>query len=413
MSSSQHKKSSEEVKKELLKLTKADMTVSNISKLFGKTAVKEITPEGKSVLKVVPPVYNIRMPIHLNAGEYINKTAVDTTVGIFLFNKLMVEGLIDHIVPNGYYNEVINKKSFDRLRNIISQAVMAGKLKVDPNLIDWLRAYEFYGMKLCTVFSPSYTRKLLETDSYITKRKEELLKSEKIESVQDMTRIEDMLVAEAKERLKGDPGMTLFESGARGSFENDYKNMNLMLGPVGVPGKENKFDFVSSNYITGLQKEDIVPAGNTIVNSAYPKAVGTEESGYITKQFYAVYQSITVDEDGTDCGTKECIEIVMNNDNLDMFLYQNIMLQSGRVVTLDPDTAPNYLNKKVRIRTPMFCLSDKCCSVCAGRRPYIMGIKNIGLTAGRIPNTLLNKSMKSFHSSKVKLDVVDINKLLI
>lgn len=409
-----NQKTSEDVKRELLKLTKDDMTVSKITKLFGKTGAREVDPvTNKIKFKMVPPVYDIRMKIHLNANEYINKEAVDTTVGIFLFNKLLVEGLIDHIVPNGYYNEVINKKTFDKLRDIISNAVMAGKLLVDPNLINWLRAYEFYGMKLCTIFSPSYTRKLLETNQEIARKKEELLKNSKIENVQDMTRIEDSLVAEAKEKLKGDPGMTLFNSGARGSFENDYKNINLMLGPVGVPGEEGKFTFVPSNYLTGLQKDDLVAAGNTIVNSAYPKAVGTEQSGYLTKQFYAVYQSITVDEDGTDCGTKECIEIVLTPDNVEMFLYQNIMLQSGRIVTLDPDTKDQYLNKKVKIRTPMFCLSDKCCSVCAGRRPYIMQIKNIGLTAGRISNTFLNKSMKNFHSSKVKLDVVNVDKLLL
>jgi hypothetical protein len=36
-----------------------------------------------------------------------------------------------------------------------------------------------------------------------------------------------------------------------------------------------------------------------------------------------------------------------------------------------------------------------------------------GLTTGRISNTLLNLGMKAFHNSKIKLDVVDIDKLLI
>jgi hypothetical protein len=396
------------IKKDLLKLTKDDLTVSNISKLFGKTTVKK-----KGEFTIIPPKFDTKMPIHLDAGEYINTDDIDTTVGIILFNKLMIEGLVDHIVPGGFYNYVINKKTFSKLLDIISKALMSGKLPVNPNLIQWLKSYEFYSMKACTIFSPSYTRKLLETNEKIAAKKDELLKNTPIRSVQDMTKIEDTIVAMAREELKGDPGMTLFDSGARGSFENDYKNMNLMLGPVGVPGEDGKFELVQSNYIDGLKKEDFVAAGNTVVNSAYPKAVGTEHAGYQTKQFYAVYQSIVVDEDGTDCGTKRGIDIVLTEEVAESFLYQNIMLQSGRIVNLNPDTVPQYLNKKVKIRTPMFCPNDKCCSVCAGKRPYIMDIKNMGLTTGRISNTFLNKSMKAFHQSKVQLDVVDVDKLLL
>lgn len=61
----------------------------------------------------------------------------------------------------------------------------------------------------------------------------------------------------------------------------------------------------------------------------------------------------------------------------------------------------------------MFCKSDKICSVCAGRRFYIMGIKNVGLTTGRVTNTLLNASMKNFHNAKLKFDDINIDELLI
>lgn len=80
---------------------------------------------------------------------------------------------------------------------------------------------------------------------------------------------------------------------------------------------------------------------------------------------------------------------------------------------LSVDNREKYIGKKVIIRSPMFCKGDKLCSICAGKRFEIMGIKNAGLTAGRITNTLLNASMKNFHNAKVKYDIVDINDLLI
>ena len=256
----------EQQKKELLALNQDDLSVSLISKLFGKTTSKK---DGKFVVN--EPVYNIRALMHLDAGEYINKEPVDTTVGSFLFNKLMVEGMIDIIVPNGYYNEVIDKKGFGKLKKMISEAVMMKKLPVNPNLIKWLKHYEFYGMKVCTIFSPSYSEGLLRQNSKVIERKNELLKNKDSSDVTGMTEIEDELVADSRKILKNDTGMTLFDSGARGSFDNDYKNMNLMVGPVKIPGTDD-FDMITSNYIEGIKKDEIVAASNSLVSAVYPKA---------------------------------------------------------------------------------------------------------------------------------------------
>ena len=260
-------KVSAQQKKELLALNQKDLTVPMISKLFGKTTSKK---DGKFVIN--EPVYNIRAIMHLDAGEYINKEAVDTTVGSFLFNKLMIEGMIDSIIPNGYYNEVINKKGFKTIIDLISEAVLLKKIPVNPNLITWLKQYEFYGMKLCTIFSPSYSEGLLRQNIEITKRKQELLSSKDINSSVVMTEIEDQLVADSRKILKNDSGMTLFDSGARGSFDNDYKNMNLMVGPVKIPGTDDKFEMMTSNYIEGIKKEELSTAGQIPINSGFPKA---------------------------------------------------------------------------------------------------------------------------------------------
>lgn len=398
---------SKEDKAELLKLNQDTLSVSLIAKLFGKTTSKK---DGKFIVK--EPKFNVRDKLHLDAHEYINIEPVDTTVGSFLFNKLMIEGMLENIIPNGYYNEVIDKKGFGKLLDLLSDGLMNGKVLVNPTLIKWLKQYEFYGMKVCTIFSPSYSEGLLRKNVEIIKVKNDLLKKSDPKNTQAMTEIEDELVAKSRDILKGDTGMTIFDSGARGSFDNDYKNMNLMLGPVAKPGSDGEFDFVSSNYIEGLQKQDIVAAGNSVVNAAYPKAVGTQQSGYLTKQYYAAYQSIQCDEDGTDCGTHMGITLTLTEDNIEDYYFQNIITKNG-YETLTSENRDKWLNKKVTLRSPMFCKTDKICSVCAGRRFYIMHIKNIGLTTGRVTNTLLNAGMKNFHNAKVKFDEVDIDQLLI
>lgn len=270
------KKLSDDDKKRLLALEQSSLSISLISKLFGKTTKKEA---GKFV--IIPPEFDTRSPFHLNAKEYINQAPVDTTVGIFLFNKLMVEGMIENIVPNGYFNEVADAKGFGKLLDLISDGLMMQKIPIEPNLVKWLKHYEFYGMKTVTIFSPSYSEGILRSNIKIAKKKNELLKNREIKSTTDMTDIEDELVAYAKKELKYDSGMTLFNSGARGSFENDYKNMNLMLGPVSMPGEYGKFHMVTSNYIDGLQKKDIVAAGDSLVSAVYPKAVAVNNCKYL------------------------------------------------------------------------------------------------------------------------------------
>ena len=94
------------------------------------------------------------------------------------------------------------------------------------------------------------------------------------------------------------------------------------------------------------------------------------------------------------------------------YYFQNIITKDG-YETLTSDNKDKWLNKKVKLRSPMYCKGDKLCSVCSGRRFYIMGIKNSGLTTGRITNTMLNASMKNFHNAKLKFDNVDVDKLLI
>lgn len=251
----------------LLSLKQEDLGIKLISRMFGKTAKKV---NGKMV--IAQPRFDTKSKLFLKKGEYINENDVETTVGSFLFNKLMVEGMIEDCIPGRYYNEVINKKGMSKFLEYISVGVMEQKIPVDPNLTTWLKHYEFYGMKASTIFSPSYSEGLLRHNEKVMKVRDKAMAETKNADIAKMVEMEDKIVETARKELKGDPGMTIFDSGARGSFENDYKNMNLSLGAVAKPDSPGEFSFVKSNYIDGLQKEDMVSSANVIVNSAYPKA---------------------------------------------------------------------------------------------------------------------------------------------
>lgn len=408
-------KLSDELKLKLINIPKEDVTVSWIVSLFAKKTKKKISRDDKKPkrgFEIIPPVINVNDKVHLKAGEYINKKDVDTTAGRILMNKLLIEGKIESIIPDGFINYEVTAKKMEGIFELVSNALIKKTLPLEPNVVDFLNSYEFWGLKLVGIFSPSLSMNMIKPDSEINQLKDKLLaEAGPNPSLAKMVEIEDKLVALAREKKKNDPAMSLFVSGARGKFEDNYKNTTIGLGPLKNP-ITNEYNFVSSNYMSGIKKEDIPSLANLVVNSGFPKAVGTQVAGYMTKQFYAVYQSIVVDEAGTDCGTKAYLNIKLTPDIIDLF-YDQYIVEGNKLVLLTDENADKYVNKSVQMRSPMYCISDKICNKCAGERPELIGIKNIGLTAGRVSNTMLQKRMKNWHITKVSMNKVDPNTLLI
>ena len=291
---------------------------------------------------------------------------------------------------------------------------MEGKLTTEA-WSDYLKSYELYGLKLTTAFSPSFTENLIKPVPAVEKKKAELfaeLDKNPDPKLADYVKIENELVDTAKKALANDPGMTLYDSGSRGSFGNDYKINTITVGPVKNTAT-GQYDFMKSNMIEGLRKEDIPKAGNMVVAASHPKAVGTAVGGYMTKQFYAAYQSVTLG-DLEDCGSKFTLPKLLSDDKvIKNYMYQYMVLPSGKLECLTPDNASKYKGKLVRFRSPMGCISEQTCHMCAGDRFRRQDIKNAGLTFAIVPNNLMQKQMKKFHEIKINMDEIDVDKLLL
>lgn len=400
----------EKVKAMLLALDPNTMDFNDIKKFFAKT----YNAKDK---KINDPLIPRNTKTKLKAGEYINTTDIETIPGVILYNKCIVEGKLDKFIPGGFYNPpFINAKAHNKLTSYLFPALTQGKIDIEV-VIKFLDDMETWGMLLMAPFSPSFTPGTISSHPEVMKEKEKLITELKEKtkggkmSINDMLIIEDKLVAMNKSLLKGDPGMTLYDSGARGSFDNDFKNNNIIIGPMMNP-ETGEFDLVGSNYIDGIQKSDLARAGNSVVNGAYPKAVGTQVGGYMTKQFYAVFQSMVVDKEGTDCGSTGYLDLLLDEKSRVDVLYRYIF-DGNKEVYLDDDNIDKYMNRYLKIRSPQFCKSEKFCSHCMGKRYNFMQMENVGAATVSLSNDLLNKSMKSNHVSKVYLNEVDVNKLLL
>lgn len=401
-------KLNDNLKRELLKMDPDKFDIDFMIENFG---YRSKIVNGK--MEVIEPKFYTAHTVHLEPNEYINKTAVDTNCGIILFNKLLVEGELENIIPNGFHNATLDKKGLNKFMAIVSDALRAGKISVNPTYVTFLKKYEWYGLTCASLFSPSYTLNIIKPNKKVQEEKEKML--EKVGDLEDVTKMVEMensFVEMAKGELKDDAAYSLYASGARGSFDNDYKNISLALGPVKnvVTGE---YKYVKHNYIDGMEREDLVSMGNALVDAEFPKAIGTQESGYETKKFYAMFQDILLDDDPTsNCGTKETLDVLITKENKQYYLYQYIIV-NGRPFRLDDDNIDKFVGKSVKLRSYMLCTNPKCCNVCSGTRYHDMGIGAAGITAVKISNGLLNKRMKLRHSSKIELYEVQTKNLLL
>lgn len=361
--------------------------------------------------KMIPPKYNLNDKIVLEADEYHNPTKITTTLGRLLTNKFLYGEEIIKVI--GYTNIPIHGKILEGNEEKIVNAVLDGKLNTSI-LTEYYDKVQWLGLTVHSIVCGSFSERTIGPLPEVLKLKEALFKKYEEDlkgpnGVIYANKIESILLEEAKKVLKGDPGMDLYDSKARGKFENNYKNMMVIRGPV-YNNVTKRFDFLKSSFTEGIQKDEIASYGSQVVSGAYPKAVGTKVAGYYGKKFFAVYQSTVLGDRTSDCGSKKYRKILLTSENYSKVKYRWIV-DGGKLVCLTPDVAPKYFGKEVNMRSPLYCTSKHLCAKCIGDLPYRLGITNIGLMVPDVSSAFLNKLMKAFHSSVVDVCEIKISEL--
>ena len=337
-----------------------------------------------------------------------NKSKFTTTVGIYVFNKGMLEDVCDVI---GYINEPITADKYSEINQELSYALLEDKITVEQ-LKQFIIQSQIY-MSCASALSPSHTMKMLLVTNEIEKKKKELHKKYKdgiekkdVRAVSDM---ENELLDFAKEYMKGDPSMDMYDSGARSSWGNNFKNMYVMKGAVRLT--DGSYDVVESSYISGLDKKDFVKTNDSAVGGPYSRAVNTKDYGYIEKLFVSAYQDIKILKPGSDCGTKETISITLNNSNIKQWMYCFVVGNNGSLTEITSENKDKFIGKTVKLRFSALCKAkDGICEKCAGTLFNRIGISNVGPATAQIASALKNASMKKFHDSTLNLYEINPNK---
>ena len=395
---------SEEEKRYIMSLRPEDITYELGMSLFADHVRKV---DGKIVeekSRFEPTDY-----FQLKAGEYINRTDIETTVGTFIFNKFIIEPLFTEHVD--YVNWELTDGGLGKLEGILSELLLEDK--IDTTMFgDYLDRVQWLGMQFHEPLAASFTMRGLKPLESVVKRREELIEENKeaLEKgdIMTMSAIEKELVELAKKEISDDPSMDLYYSGARGSIPNNYKQLSIVKGPV-FNKTIGKYQFIKKSFFEGLDKEDLAAAATNVINGQYPKSCGTAISGYKAKQVSSLGQAVILRKDVQDCGTKGYVEIVIPPSMKSKFLYRYV-IDGGKPVLLDNSNIDNYVGKKVKLRSIMYCGCDSgVCMTCAGRLFEKLQIDAIGLTTSTLTGALLNLKMKAFHDSSVKVNAIDLD----
>ena len=387
----------------LLNIQEKDITSSFVYDLFGEyNGVSKCHPYD---ILVVPP--NSYGPANKK-----NKNSFTTTVGIWIFNKWFIENELFNLFH--YINKNVNGKLLDDINQQLSFALMEDRITVQA-LKNYLMKTQFI-MQFVTILAPNFSEAMLTISTVVDKKKEELVNLHKKELDAGDTLVADQIEKEllkyAQEQLGDDPAWDLFNSGARGSISNNFKNMFVWRGVTRNPDPDSKNEYkvATSNYMDGIKPEEYALYSNSGIEGAYSRGKKTEDGGYLENLATRAYQDIILDEPGTDCHTDKYITVTLDEKNYIRYIYNNIIGPNGKLTELTSQNASKYFGKKVKMRMAYLCKNEKPCAACAGNFYYRLGVKNVGLTLMQVFSIFKNKSMKAFHDSTVELTEIDTMK---
>lgn len=383
-------------------------TRSRLAKMFADTA--DISGSVNTIRRKSRHNTWDRMTIPANYF-YEGHGVIETTIGRFMFNKYVLEGA-GVIQATKVIIKVLNKGGLGEVDDLIGQLYMEDVI-TRPQFNAYVNRRDNLGFWLNGMLAHTISARMLKPLKEIEKKKAELIKlhAEEIAAgnIDVMTQIRQELVDYAKEVLKGDPGMDLYDSGDL-DFYNNYGNNSILKGAV--PNKiTNEFDFITTSFMDGIEIRDIPAHANSILSGQFPASIATKDSGYMGKKLLALLQMMEVDEPGTDCGTKQLVPITITNGNKYELLYTYINID-GQLQLLTRENISSFIGKTVMMRSPMVCITPKICSKCAGELFYKLGVKQAGLFATQLSHSALNLALKAKHVQTINLYFINPDNII-
>jgi len=368
--------------------------------------------------KIGNPVFDLFEKIRVTKEEVPNleEDKITTTIAKVIFNDiLLVRGMKNHIP--------FIKGKLDLKKDILNKipAIVAHKEKNFTandliDLSDGISALTNYGDyfvssgEMDRLLPPDGLNKIRDKvwNKYETKYGKEWVKNKRYTN-----EYEKEMLNELKDKLKDDPAFGVLLRG---------KIINVCLKKLFISaGSEQGFNnddiqpYVKRGLFEGvinLSEDETVSLYNSMILASVSRGMETQFGGVIAKFILRALSNVIV-EVKKDCGTSQCLEILVEKDNAQAWDGFTMVAKSGNKYELTIDELNKMIGKKIKIRHFSQCLLPlNICGVCAGR--LLRNSPNkIALAVTDISTALLIGSLKSLHGKDQKNVDIDLNECII
>lgn len=350
-------------------------------------------------------LFRANEPLTVNPEDIANLAAtVESTYGDLLFNQLALVHPFGKRIP--YQVGPVKIRSIEKMiaRLMVDNEEVAGVAPTEDQIP--VSMYMEFGRCMgalagfTQVFVPTLTRKSLETNHKILKRRGELLEENK-ERLHDpvvVAKIQNELIQMDKDELKDDPSSRFFLSNK--TWGTARKRMFSIHGPEAGFNEGGNAELVVNSLNEGWDTTKLPAMFNSTRAGSFYRGALTALGGEAVKFFMLVFQNTSISED--DCGSTIGRKRYIDPTRLDYYegLYQ--MTPNG-LVLLTPEVLESIKGKVIKTRSPNFCKADKTdyCVKCAGKRlgdnPFAVGSE-----ATAVASMFMDVMMASAHAKELK-----------
>ena len=194
----------------------------------------------------------------------------------------------------------------------------------------------------------------------------------------------------------------LIDSGARGTWEQ-ARQIVLTRGFVSNFNGEILPYPIKHSLLEGLTEEEFFNSTYGARKGLLDVALNTGDSGYLSRKLIFTCVNLQLDKTLTDCGTKDTLEIYVNDEKkARMLLYRNFINKDGRLDKVSESNLKDLVGKTIKVRSPIFCKSDQICTTCYGDLYKFLDSRFIGVIAahslGECNTQLI---LRVFHTSGI------------
>ena len=256
------------------------------------------------------------------------------------------------------------------------------------------------------MFVPSVTEHALQASPNRDKILKDMLElyKDQLDDPVIQARIQDALVKDYSDNLKGDPSEGFLYK--RKSLNTALKRMFQIHGPEAGFEEGGRAKLVTNSLAEGLDVRNFTHMVNSLRAGSYFRGALTALAGEDVDLMGRIFQNARVVKGF--CGTTDQLDIEISPD-----LVGRTIVDGKEPVELTADNIAGYLGKIYPMFSTMYCITPRtdCCEVCFGKKLSAYP-DSIGSMVGEIPSTMMAVMMGSAHAKELKTTPLTLENFL-